>query len=251
MTGGQGPDSGLIYADGNLQSVTIGGDLTGASVTGTTSVNISGAIEAVDHIGSVLIKGSIIAGSNGGTGTLVNSGAIFSDTADIGSITVMHNIVGNATASVDIAAVGPLVKPASGYDLAIGSLTVDGSVSYVNVQAGFSGDGATPANANASIGSIIVKGNWSASNAVAGAVQNSAPDWGLGDTLQSGGAINQPATIESIVIGGYLTGAVTSSQDFGFVAQTFNSISIGGHLISLTPGAIPQAQAGNVYLEVV
>jgi hypothetical protein len=231
--------------------VTIGGDLIGGSITGSTTLDNSGSISAIGHLGSVLIKGSIIAGSNSGSGKLVGSAAIMSVDADIGSITVMHDIVGNSTGIVQISAEGQSPKPGSGTDVAIGTLTVGGNVSYLNVLAGFSGDSATDSNANATISSIVVGGNWTASNAVAGASQGTPPYWGVGDTLQSGGAPSQPASITSIEIGGYLTGTSGSGDNFGFVAQQFGSISVGGHIISLTPGVIPEALTGDVYLEVI
>jgi len=252
VIGGQGSYSGLIFADTNLQSVTIGGDLTGAGVTGTTSLTASGAIWAGDHLGSVTIQGSIIAGTNSGTGSLTQSGAVLSDTADIGSITVMHDIIGNATTPVQISAVGQAIKPASGSDVAIGSLTVDGSVSYLNVLAGFTGSSLAEANADAVISSITVKGDWSASNAVAGAHQANPPNWGVGDSLQS--ATHQAgltASITSIVIGGALSGAPATGEDFGFVAAAFGGITVGGHAITITSGQIPEALTSNVYLEIV
>ena len=250
IVGGQGGFSGVVGSDLNVQSVVVGGDLVGASYGGTSTLTATGAIYAQGHIGSVLVKGSVIAGSNGSTGSLYQSGAIFSIAADIGSITVGHDIVGNATEPVQISAVGQATAPTSGIDNAIGTVTVDGSISWCNFYAGFNG-GLSAENANASIASIIVKGNWTDSNAVAGAYPSNPPNWGDGDSLQSGGNPNLTAEIGKVSIGGTLSGTAGGVPTFGFVAQTVGSISIGGHGISLTPGLISEVLTGDVYLELV
>jgi hypothetical protein len=250
IVGGQGGFSGAVGASLNLQSVVVGGDLVGASFSGSSTLSVTGAIYAQGHIGSVLIKGSIISGSNGGSGSLNQSGAIFSDTADIASITVVRDIIGNATEPVQISAVGKATAPSSGTDNAIGSVIVDGSVSWCGFYAGFT-NGLSSANANASIASIIVKGNWTASNAIAGASAGNSPYWGVGDSLQSGGNPNLTAEIGKVTIGGTLTGIAASGPTFGFVAHAFTSIKVGGDSINLTPGLISEALNGEVYLETV
>jgi len=250
IIGGQGGFSGAVGAYANLASVVVGGDLVGASYAGSSTLSVTGAIYAQGHLGSVLIKGSIISGSNGGSGSLYQSGAIFSGTADIGSITVDHDIIGNGTRPVQISAVGQSTAPSSGIDTAIGTVTVDGSVSWCNFYAGFD-DGLNPANANASIGSITVKGNWSASSAIAGATPGNPPYWGVGDSLQTGGNPNLTAEIGKVVIGGTLSGLTATGPTFGFVAQEVTSIHVGGQSVTLTPGLIPEALTGDVYLELV
>ena len=250
IVGGQGSFSGVVTSSLNLQSVVIGGDLIGASYAGSSTLSVTGAIYAEGHIGSVLIKGSIISGSNGSSGSLYQSGAIFSGSADIASLTVIHDIIGNATEPVQISAVGQATAPSSGSDNAIGAVIVDGSISWCNFYAGFT-DGLGSANANASIASIVVKGNWTASDSIAGAVPGNPPFWGVGDTLQTGGNPAITAQIGKVVIGGALSGTAASGSTFGFVAQAASSISVGGHSVNLAPGLIPDALTGKVYLEII
>lgn len=129
-------------------------------------------------------------------------------------------------------------------------MTVDGSISWCGLYAGFN-DGLGSANANASIASVVVKGNWTASDAIAGASAGNFPYWGVGDSLQSGGNSNLTAQIGKVTIGGTLSGIAASGPTFGFVAQAFTSIKVGGDSINLTPGLIPKALTGDVYLETV
>jgi hypothetical protein len=233
--GGAGTESGSIVGQASLGTVLVKGNFSGGSYAGSGNQSELGVIASVGHINSVTIGGSIISGFNIGSGSLVQSASIFSSKADIGSIVVDGSVIGNEEAPVTFSAVGQAVKPASGLDLAIGSVTIKGSATHANILAGFDGS-LTDANADASIGKIAVTGNWTAGNIVAGAHQASAPNWGVGDTPQTVGDTNLVAHIASIVIGGTLEGSVTSTETFGFVAQEIDALKIDGKSYTLTAG---------------
>ncbi len=225
--------SGVVSGIGSIGSILVKGDLIGGNNGGSGAVDQAGEIGASGHIHSVVVKGSVIAGYNTGTGTLTNSGTIYSAMSSIDSITISGSVLGNSTNPVVISGNGFDAKTATG-DLAIGQVTIGGDAVRLNLVAGFN-DG-FDTNADGSIGKILVKGSWRASNAIAGAHQNSAPSWGVGDTLQHANDTSLVAQIGSIIIGGNVEGAAGSAQQFGFVSQQINSLKIGGHAVTLKTG---------------
>jgi hypothetical protein len=235
LIGGSESECGSIVGQASLGTVLVKGNFIGGSYSGSGNQSERGVIASLGHINSVTIGGSIISGFNTGSGTLVQSASIFSTGADIGSIVVDGSVIGNESVPVIFSAVGQAVKPALGTDTAIGSVTIKGSATHANILAGFDG-GLSDANADASIGKIAVTGNWIAGNIVAGAHQASAPNWGVGDTLQTVGDTSLIAHIASITIGGTLEGSVTNTETFGFVAQEIDALKIDGKTYTLKPG---------------
>ncbi|HEV7403389.1 MAG TPA: hypothetical protein VGO11_10695 [Chthoniobacteraceae bacterium] len=253
---------GFISAT-TITSLTINGDMFGGSISGTGSVTDSASISA-DHIGKVVINGSISSGgigsgSNGGTVT--RSGAIVA-THDITSIKVKGDIdgaadVGKGIAPILISAVGQL-KPTAKADLAIGSLTVGGHVSLLNVLAGFT-PALTAVNGGAQIGAVTVTGSWSQSNLVAGAMNATSTNKNFGNANDAAiptGSAASIAKIASIKIGGVISGspAATSATDhFGFVAHAIGGFFIGGTKITLPAGPVIQdiGATGDVSLHLI
>jgi hypothetical protein len=224
--------------------VRIGGDLVGGSALGPVSLNRSGLIESLDAIASVTIGGSLISGSVSPDGTLNQSGSILAGD-DIGPVRIAGSIVGNSTNPALIIARGQEVKPATGFDIAIASLIVGGDVRFANILAGFN-ESQSPTNANASIGAVKVGRDWVASSLVAGAQDTGADGFGVGDTLQTGGAPALIARIASVIISGDVTGSITAADNFGFVAQQIDKLKIGARTFVLAPG--PSSASDNILI---
>ena len=243
--------SGEIVALGAIQSVTILGDLRGGTITGDAHLSDSGYIAAT-VIGHVTIGGSVIAGTdNSASGSLVNTGAIRAiDT--LGSVKIGENMLGTTgtggvVTQAAISAGGIFNSHSTlpkGPDLAIARLTIGGNVEHASIEAGVpnvviaSFGFSSPANADAQIGPVSVGGEWLASNPAAGAA---ATDGFYGDTNDaklSGSGVRDQADhfskIASITIAGQIFGTATPGDNFGFVAQQFGAIRIGGTLFPLT-----------------
>jgi hypothetical protein len=125
------------------------------------------------------------------------------------------------------------VKPTSGFDVAVASLSVGGDVRFARILAGFDAI-QSPADADASIGPVTVGGDWVASILVAGAEDSGFPGFGIGDVLQTVGDTPLVARIVSITIKGDATGSTVSGDHFGFVAQQIGGLKIGGRTFALS-----------------
>jgi hypothetical protein len=234
LTGGAGVSSGQIKSNGAMGDVRLGGDLIGGSIAGHNSLIDSGIIFSTGSIASVTLGGSLIAGSVSSTGSLTFCGAILAD-ADLGPVKIGGSILGNSDNPAIVSAKGQDVKPTSGFDTAIASLTVKGDVRFAQILAGFDSRG-NPMNADAAIGKVKVGHDWVASSLVAGAQDAGAPGFGVGDTLQSVGDTPLIARIASVTIKGSVTGSLAAGDNFGFVAQQIDKLTISGRSIALTAG---------------
>jgi hypothetical protein len=234
VTGGAGDNSGRVGSGGAMGDVRIGGDLIGGSITGSASLAGSGEIRSNGRIASVTIGGSLIAGTDASSGTLTRSGAIVAG-HDLGPVKIGGSILGNSTNPALIIARGREVKPVTGFDVAIASLSVRGDVRFARVLAGFDAN-QNPANADASIGAVIVRRDWAASSIVAGAQDAGAAGFGIGDTLQTVNDTALIARIASITIKGDATGSLIAGDHFGFVAQQIDKLKIGSRIFALSAG---------------
>jgi hypothetical protein len=241
---GGGSFCGVLLSGGSMGHVRIGGDLTGGSVFGSDSLQASGEISSNGRIASVTIGGSFIAGTDASSGSLTRCGTIIA-ADDIGPIKISGSIVGNSTNAALIIAKGQNVKPTTGFDIAIASLTVGGDVRFAKILAGFNLD-VNPNNADASIGVVSVGRTWEASSLVAGARDVGAAGFGVGDALQTFGDTALIARIASITIKGEVSGSLAADDNFGFVAQQIDKLKIGGRTFTLTPG--PSSPADNFLL---
>jgi hypothetical protein len=224
--------------------------LIGGSISGADSLNGSGLIRCIGRIASISIAGSLIPGMDNSTGTLRRSGVIFAGD-DIGTLRIGGDIIGNETNPALIVARGQEVKPATGFDLAFGNISVGGDVAYAKILAGYdTWLPIEPDNADAAIGKVTVGGNWVASSIVAGAENLGLDDadGGMGadaddanfadghDFVQTVNDTPLVARIGSISIGGNVEGTSAANDHFGFVAQQIDQVKIGGQSLGLTAG---------------
>ena len=266
IVGGEGGRSGRITSDATVASITLGGSLLGGPGSESGQIEVAGAIGLIKivgnieggphndpgmlrqtgyiesaRIGSLFVGGSIIAGTNSGTGTLVDSGAVRVND-DIGAITIKGSLVGNATNPVLITARGQ-ATPGATSDVAIKSLTVVGRVEFTDILAGYPiGNPPFATNADAQIGAVVV-GDWIASNLVAGVQDDANPArnafFGDGNDQKITGGTDTAARISkiaSITIKGAARGTLGGSDHYGFVAQEIGTFKIGATSFLLAPG---------------
>lgn len=222
-----------VISGSNIDTIRIGGDLMGGSISESDSLVDSGTIVG-GVINNVTIKGSLIAGTDNSTGAILRSGGIFAGRT-LGVVKIEGSVLGNDTAAALIIAKGQENKPATGLDLVIGSVSVGGDVKFARILGGFD-ELENPANADASIGKVTVGRNWEASSLVAGAQDYGVPGFGSGDALQSVGDTELIARIESITIKRSVLGSAAAGDHFGFVAQQIGSLKIDARLTALTEG---------------
>jgi hypothetical protein len=264
VTGGSANNTGEIVVGGGLTTATLQGSLEGNAggtpLSSTTTIEDAGYIQA-GHIGMLNINGNVTAGTNT-AGDIVNSGAIRSFT-DIASLNIGGMVTGVAGNPVIISAQqGPGTSAHLTTDLAIGSLTVKGTASYVDVLAGYSptlkadsGAGAlgTPSDGSAQIGTVTFMATLSAGNIVAGASPDSNGQFGTSGVralLPRAGGLGILSSIANIVVAGTAVGDSTQGDSFGIVAEMLGSVEVNGVVAptgSLTPG-VPVAVTGNLYL---
>ncbi len=261
LIGGAGDFSGFIHADGALGAVSIGHDLLGGSIpAGSASLFTSGAIESQDRIGSVFIGGSIISGTDGGgVAAVLTKNASIRAGRDIGTLTVVGGLIGNATPTGDspviISAFGKTPVAGMTTDLAIGKISIGGRVEWAHILAGFD-TALAPRNADAQIGTVAVGADWIASSIVAG-VRNLGFDGVTGGTgtnannVSFGNFLDQKipeageltgvnSRIASIVISGQVMGTpftFRSSDSFAFVAEQIGALKVGARTFTLQAGA--------------
>jgi hypothetical protein len=205
--------------------------LVGGSTVGSVLLHDSGGIFSGKRIASVTIGGSLIAGSHASAGTLSRCGFIVAED-ELGPVRIGGNILGNSTHAALIMALGQDIKPTTGFDMTIASITVAGDVRYAQILAGFYQ--LSPANADASIGPVTVGGDWIASSLVAGAQDSGTPGFGVGDILHSFGDTPLVARIASITIKCDVTGSLLTGDHFGFVAQRIDGLKIRSQAVPLT-----------------
>lgn len=244
LIGGSNSYTGEVSSTGDLGMVKIVHDLIGRSITGSMSLDRSGVIESTaGRIGSVTIGGSIIAGSDKSSGALTHNATIRA-TDDLGSLTVKGSLVGNI-ADGAVGNFSPVIisargqeTPTPGVDLAIGKITISGSVEHANILAGYQPD-LTPTNGDAQIGSVKVGGDWAASNLVAGVMNAPSGNktFGNGNEASIGtGRTDITAKIASIVITGEVFGRPGGAV-FGFVSEQIGSFKYHGAAVTLAANA--------------
>jgi hypothetical protein len=129
-------------------------------------------------------------------------------------------------------------------DVAIGKVTVRGSVTSSQILAGFDLAGHA-VNADAQIGAVKIAGAWTASDLVAGARDVAANGFGNADDQKAPGADNPAivSRIASITITGAVSGTddlVSPNDHFGFVAQEIGSFKAAGTARPLTKNVTDQ-----------
>ena len=281
ITGGAGTQSGLIFAAGSIAKVTLAGSLIGGtaayagaivanagvlqsltiagSVTAGSTVGAGGAYGG--SVGSVVIGGDLVGGYLasviGAISSIIINGSIIpslaSARASITAATVLSSLTvkGNARGSENGTSSSPVIISAGGNggggktDIAIKAISISGDVELVNVLAGYNLN-SVPTDRHAQIGTVLVGGNWIASNIVAGAVNTPSSNASFGDANDVSIPAASPSdtstalsSIASIKIAGTVAGtpAIDNAGDhFGFVAQQITAVSIGGDKVVLTAG---------------
>jgi len=267
VLGGAGPNSGQLSVAGNAGVVSIGGDVTGSAVSGSgailagvdpaslpsgniTFLKIGGTLQGADipastgtvtgsgyveagHIGAALI-GSIQSGTVGSGDAVTDDGAILSAN-DIATLVVTGSVAGNTSNPVEISALGQSSPGKT--DLAFGNIVVGHDVAYTNFLAGYD-QTLSPVNGAASINQVVIGGDWSASNLIAGAepVTIHGP---FGQSM----LINQNLvpTIASIIIKGQVESAMPTpgpANTYGFVSGKIEAFSLHGVVQSVAFGQI-------------
>ncbi|MEA3209933.1 MAG: hypothetical protein QOE70_2990 [Chthoniobacter sp.] len=224
---------------GSLPKLTVANDIRNVDIT----VSDGGLL------GTATVGGSIAAGvsqrffisAEAGIGTLKVAGDIRTDSTSqpsniftdgpIGTISVGGSIDAPLPGQMRISAFGQLAAPDSGLDLALKTLNVRGSVRNLSVFAGATSHN----NADASIDSIAVGGDWIASSVQAGTA--AGPDFKVGTNDDVKLAKNTAqdrdnslvSTIQSITINGQALGTFDDATDgLGIVAESIGKAKVGG-----------------------
>lgn len=240
LLGGEGDFSGAIWADGKLASATLGlmqgaaGEFSGAVVTGASLLS-DGSTGTVNVLAGIIGGGGIRSGSIEVDGDLdavkvknaVTDSAIRVGDA-LGSVTV-----GGAIDGTLITARGQVTQTKT--DIALAKLTA-GSVVDSQILAGYDLDG-DPVNGDAQVAAVVVKGNWNASDLVAGVADVDDDGYGDDDDEAIANAnANIISRIASVTITGTVSGtpdAVSNIDRFGFVAEQILSFKHGGTKLAL------------------
>jgi hypothetical protein len=235
LIGGPKDDTGTILS-GPIGQLHIGRDIRGGDDPMNSSTIQTGFIRA-SAIGEIHIGGSIISGNNPNANTstdfLQESGAIVAG-ATIGSIAVGGSLIGNDTDPLVISALGHF-KPTGTTDMAIGSLSVAGSVNTAQIFAGYDGY-LVPDSADAQVGMVTVGADWVNSSLLAGATPS------LFTFAKTTDPNDNPA-IESSIAGITIAGRVFGSPislfppPSGFAAERIGFLKVGGTSVTLKAGA--------------
>jgi hypothetical protein len=196
--------SGGIFSEiGPIGSIFIGGDLRGGGRFGSVGITESGTILG-ERIGAITIGGSIISGQSG-----VRAGSIHA-VQEIGTLVVKGSIIGIDGVPVLITASGQAGSDVP--DVAIKSITIGGSASFISIYAGFDKE-LSFNNSDAQIGTVKVGGDWTA------------------------GSISGTKKIASVIIAGQVLGQPGSDDTFNFVANEIVAFKYNGVRVPLNPGA--------------
>ena len=264
LRGSTGEDSGSIRTEGPVKQLIVRGDILGGTAFGTGSIfanavgqlSISGSVVGGDlddvasddleasaliqikKASSIIIGGSLVSGSDySGSNVILNSATIRVE-QNVGKLIIKGSVLGTADTQIFITASGQeTIFLNTDQDVAFGSIAIGGSVIHSSILAGYgTGTVATESeeNPNAQIGTVVVGGDWIASNLLSGARWSDS----FGDGLDSKAAgVDSPAItarIKSIAIVGQIIGTASSSTDqFRFMAQAIDTMTVGGSLVSL------------------
>jgi hypothetical protein len=148
-------------------------------------------------------------------------------------------IVDGAVSNTVFSAVGVPAPTVETGNVAIGRILVRGNVADSQILAGYDLAGAA-VNADASIGTVRVIGNWTASDIVAGVQDTNGNGFGNADDVKIAGGTDRTDLISQIAainISGTITGTAASGDHFGFTAQRILGLRNGGVPLGFT--AVP------------
>ncbi len=234
VIGGEYIATGGIASFGNMGSVEIKGNLIGGSFS-MANLSHSGYVSADSGaIGKITIGGNIEAGTPFNA-TNYNMGAIAAQS--LGTILVKGSLIGNSDMSVFIGGTGN-TSATKGSNLAIKSLTVEGSASYANILGGYTrsaNSGAVMDGGSAQLGTITILGDF-LNSSIATGVSRGMGTFGDGNNtlLDKPTGSNIVASIAKIVINGKI-GATTGN---GIAAEKIGSFSLAGFNVPIIDGQV-------------
>ena len=232
VLGGSVAQSGYVEIDGTVTTLAIGRDIIGGFATADNNTPTSaGAILIRGRAATITLGGSLVSGTtNGFSGVdLTGTGSLICD-ADIGSLTIMRNIIGRDVPAVISAHHQTLVGAKYALtDIAIGQLVIKGSVMDASILAGYDATGVA-VDGSAQIGSVSVAGDWIRSSLLAGVD-------GAGALISTKDKAGTLAKINLFSVGGQLIGGNTGAKSFLVSTEQLVALKIGGVTRTLLAGA--------------
>jgi hypothetical protein len=266
LNGGNGfVNVGFIHADGvNLGVIGLKGDLGGISSGDGTGVGLKSltvqsfgrlgtstqeaggtlGLTVLGRVTTLTVKSDVVDADFSASGFTTfrvqgsfRSGSIASGT-DIVTLSITNDLVGTEADPVEISAFGHPIAPPRGVDLAIKTLSVGGNVEWANIVLGESAAGD---NADASISTVKVRGDWIASNLRVGTLVGMDGLPGTGDDkpgdrpgLTARDNAKIVAQIGNLIISGQVIGTFDDPNDqFGIVTSWLRRATIGGERLPL------------------
>ena len=238
VSGGTAFGTGSIFANA-VGQLSISGSVVGGDLDDAASDDLeASALIQIKKASSIIIGGSLVSGSDYSGGNVILNSATIRVEQNVGKLIIKGSVLGTADTQIFITASGQeTIFLNTDQDVAFGSIAIGGSVIHSSILAGYgTGTLATESeeNPNAQIGTVVVGGDWIASNLLSGARWSDS----FGDGLDSKAAgVDSPAItacITSIAIVGQIIGTASSSTDqFRFMAQAIDKMTVGGSLVSL------------------
>jgi hypothetical protein len=227
IVGGSANSTGALAVGGKLAKVTIDGDIQGGSTLATGDpLSNSGVLQA-GLLGTANLTGSLLAGTDAGAG-LKNSGAI--RTGRIENLTIGGDVVGSAATPAIISGAASIDSS----NVGIKNLIIKGNVSFAEILAGYKGNVTSSyrgqlTSADAQISKVEIGGTVLGLNLIAGADAGAEGRFGdATDVLASGAAVRDSAKVISQIASVILKGNVLPNADtYGIVAQHIVAVKVG------------------------
>ena len=234
LLGGAAPSSGTLRATaGGFDSITIGGSLRAAPQGGVVSATASLGIVKIggDLLGGTFTGQSTLAGQKATSiavaGDLIAASAMNAPLIYIaqsaGKIVINGDIRGSGQNTAKLLFAYQPGFTAPGFT----SLTVKGSVTDTVIAGGLRND-LFGNNEDATLGSISVLRDWTASSVAAGVNLGNDGDYATADDSRVGTTTPLLSRIASITIKGQVFGTTGPNDGYGFVAQSIGPVKIGG-----------------------
>jgi hypothetical protein len=234
-----------IQVDGKVKSVKISGDYDGDPSVSTSmleDIAENGFAQLGLTPSGVFLAESIKSMRIGGT---MKGGGI-TTTKDLGIFSVFGDLRnGNLFGGGGIKAVKVMGRVTSDDPNdpvtitarnKLGSLVINGDVENADILAGYNTN-EDPVNPDATVGKVLVKGDWIASSLVAGIDDVTNDGFGQNDIVIAGDTTPAISKIASVVIKGIARGTAAAGDHYGITAQQIGKVSIGGELVPLTENA--------------
>lgn len=252
VRGDQGIGTGHIYSEGKMAAVSVGGSLVGGSGAQTGRISADGAVGAVkigggifgavgsqsgsiasqDAIAKISVRQDLAGGSGNGSGRIAAG-------TTLGAIKIGGNVIGTDANRAVISASGVSAPADDAAALAMNKIKIAGRVEFGQILAGYQ-ELVSAVNPDAQIGSIIVAGDWVASDLVAGVLPNSFNKFGTADDTLAAGGNGVLSKIARVVIKGQVLGTPSSDDEtdhYGIVAELVGSVKVAKDAIPLQSDA--------------